>query len=60
MDRGNVAGIATGYELNGPGIESRWGARLFALVQTGPGTHSASVKWLPDLFRGENTAGAWC
>jgi len=25
MDRGSVAGIATGYGLDGPGIESRWG-----------------------------------
>jgi len=29
-------GIATGYELDGPVIESRWGARLSAPVQTGP------------------------
>ena len=35
-------GIATGYELDGPGIESRWGARFSAPVQTGPGAHPAS------------------
>ena len=35
-------GIATRYELDGPGIESRWGARFFAPVQTGPGAHPAS------------------
>jgi len=28
-------GIATGYGLDGPGIESRWGARISAPVQTG-------------------------
>jgi hypothetical protein len=33
---------ATRYELDGPGIESRWGARFFAPVQTGPGAHPAS------------------
>ena len=33
---------ATGYGLDGPGIESRWGARFSALVQTGPGVHPAS------------------
>jgi len=39
---GSVVGIATGYGLNGPEIESRWGARLSAPVQTGLGTHPAS------------------
>jgi len=35
-------GIATGYGRDGPGIESRWGARFSAPVQTGPGVHPAS------------------
>jgi hypothetical protein len=39
---GSVVGTATSYGLDGPGIESRWGARFSALVQTGPGAHSAS------------------
>jgi len=39
---GNVVGIATGYGLDGPGIESRWGERFSAPVQTGPGVHPAS------------------
>jgi hypothetical protein len=30
-------GVATPYLLNGLGIESRWGARFSAPVQTGPG-----------------------
>ena len=33
---GSSFGIATGYGLDGPGIESRWGARFSAPVQTGP------------------------
>jgi hypothetical protein len=33
-------GIATRYGLNGPGIESRWGARFSAPVHTGPGAHN--------------------
>ena len=41
---GCVVGIATGYGLDGPGIESRWGARFSAPVQTGPGPHPASCK----------------
>jgi hypothetical protein len=35
-------GLATGYGLDGSGIESRWGARFSAPVQTGPGAHPAS------------------
>ena len=41
MGGGSVVGITTGYGLDGPGIESRWGARFSAPVQTGPGAHPA-------------------
>ena len=40
--RDSSVGIATRYGLDGPGIESRWGARFSAPVQTGPGAHPAS------------------
>jgi hypothetical protein len=39
---GSIASIVTGYGLDGPGIEFRWGARFFAPVQTGPAAHPAS------------------
>ena len=39
---GSSVGIATGYGLDGPGIESWWGARFSAPVQTSPGAHPAS------------------
>jgi hypothetical protein len=39
---GSVVGIATGYGLNGTGIESRWGARFSMTAQTGPEAHPAS------------------
>jgi hypothetical protein len=39
---GSSVGIATGYGLDGPGIESRWGSRFSAPVQTNPGAHPAS------------------
>jgi len=42
VGRGSSVGIATGYGLDGPGIESRWEARFFAPVYTGPGAHPAS------------------
>ena len=35
-------GISTRYGLDGPGIESQWGAIVTAPVQTGPGDHPAS------------------
>ena len=59
---GSVVGIATGYGLDGPGIESRWGgARFSAPVQTGPGAHPAScTQWVPCLSRGERTASYGC
>ena len=40
--QGRSVGIATRYWLDCPGIESRWGARFSAPVQTGPGAHLAS------------------
>ena len=42
---GSVVGIATGYGLDGPGIESRWGrgvSRFSAPFQPGPGAHPVS------------------
>jgi hypothetical protein len=40
--QGSVVAIATAYGLDGPGIDSRWGARFSAPVQTGPEAHPAS------------------
>ena len=48
---GSVVGIATGYGLDGPGIESI-GARLSAPVQTGPGAHPASYRMGTGCFPG--------
>jgi len=49
---GSVVGIATGYGLDGPGIESRWGVRFSAPLQTGPGTHPASCTMGTGSFPG--------
>jgi hypothetical protein len=49
---GSAVGIATDYELDGLGIESRWGARFFAPVQTGPGAHPASCTMGTVVFFG--------
>ena len=56
---GSVVGIATGYGLDGPGIESRRGSRFSAPVQTGPGAHPASSTMGSVSFPGERAAGAW-
>jgi hypothetical protein len=37
---GSVVGIATGYGLDGPGIECRWG--IPTPVQIGPGAYPTS------------------
>jgi hypothetical protein len=53
VDRDSVVGIATRYGLDGPGIESRWGVRFSATVQTGPGAHPVSYKMgIGSLSRG--------
>jgi hypothetical protein len=49
---GSSVGIATGYGMDGPGIESRWGARFSAPVQIGPGTHPASCTMCTGSFPG--------
>ena len=38
---GSEVGIATGYGMDGPGIESQWEERFSAPVQTGSGAHPA-------------------
>jgi len=42
MGQASSFGIVISYGLDGPGIESRWGARFSAPVQTGSGAHPAS------------------
>jgi hypothetical protein len=49
---GSVVGIATGYGLDGPGIEYRWAVRFSAPVQTGPGAHPASCTMGTGSFPG--------
>jgi len=49
---GTVIGIATAYGLDGPGIESRWGARFSVPVQTGPEAHPASCTMGTGSFSG--------
>jgi hypothetical protein len=50
MGRDSSVDITTRYGLGGPGIESRWGAKFYALVQTGPGSHPASYTLGTETF----------
>ena len=52
---GSSVGIATGYGLDGPGIESQWGLRFSAPVHTGPGAHTASCTMRTGSFSGVNS-----
>jgi len=58
MGQDSVVGIVTRYGLDGPGIESQWGARFSAPVQAGPGAHPASCTMGTGSFLGVQAAGA--
>ena len=49
--------LATNYWLDGPGIESRWGARFSAPVHTGPGAHPDSYTMRTGSFPGVKRPG---
>jgi hypothetical protein len=55
--RDSSVGIATGYGLDGPGIDSRWGETYSAPVQTGPGAHPASYTMGTGSFSGVKRPG---
>ena len=55
--RDSSVGTATGYGLDGPGIESRWGARFSAPVQNYPGAHPASYTMGTTSFPGVKRPG---
>jgi hypothetical protein len=50
-------GTATLYGLDGAGIESRWWARFYGLVQTGCGSHLASCTMSTGFFPGVKRPG---
>jgi hypothetical protein len=55
--RDSSVDIAARCGLDGPGIESRWGARFSAPVQTGTGAHPTSYTMGTGSFPGVNRPG---
>ena len=52
VGRVSSVGIATRYWLDGPGIESQWGATFSTPIQTGPEAHPASYTMGTESFLG--------
>jgi hypothetical protein len=56
--RDSVFGIATRYEMDGPGFETRCGLHFPEPSRPASRPTRPPVKWLPDLFHGGKAAGA--
>ena len=53
---GSVVGIATGYGVDGPGIDSRWGRNFPNLSRPALRPTQAPIQWVQGLSRGGGDA----
>jgi len=58
-DRDSSVGIATRYELEGPGIKSQWVRDFPHPSRPTLGSVQPPIQWVPGLYPGNKTAGAW-
>ena len=56
-ETGSSVGIATGYRLDGPGIESRRGRDFLYLSRPALEPTQPPVQWVPGLSRGKERPG---
>ena len=51
MDQDSSVGVATRYRLDGPGIESRWGANVPHPSRPVLGPTQSPIQWVPGVKR---------
>ena len=54
---GSIVGIATGYRIDGPRIESWWGRDFMHLSRPALMPIQTPVQWVPGLFQGKERPG---
>ena len=57
MGRDSSVGVATGYGLDGPGIESRWGRDFVHPSRSALGPTQPPIQWVPSFSRGVKRPG---
>ena len=59
VGRDSSVGIATGYGLDVPGIETRWGRDFSQPSRPALGPTQSPIQWAPGPFPGGKATGAW-